>query len=57
VRERRLCALQDLLAAAGVRHAALANPFPGAPTSAGGVDLDSLVEQKDELVSRLRHAK
>ncbi len=48
---------KTLLAAAGARHGALANPFPGAPTSADGVDLASLVEQKDELVGRLRQAK
>ena len=48
---------KTLLAAAGARHGALANPFPGAPTSAGPVDLGALVEQKDELVDRLRHGK
>jgi mercuric reductase len=48
---------KTLLAAAGTRHTALANPFTGAPTSAGGVDLAALVGQKDELVSRLRQAK
>ncbi len=48
---------KTLLAAAGARHSALANPFPGAPTSAGMVDLAALVEQKDELVGRLRQAK
>ena len=48
---------KTLLAAAGTRHAALANPFPGAPTSADGVDLAALVGQKDELVGRLREAK
>jgi mercuric reductase len=48
---------KTLLAAAGARHAALANPFPGAPTSAGPVDLAALVGQKDELVGRLRQAK
>lgn len=46
-----------LLAAAGTRHAALTNPFAGAPTSAGRVDLGALVAQKDELVQRLRGAK
>ena len=46
-----------LLAAAGTRHAALTNPFPGAPTSAGRADLGTLVTQKDELVQRLRGAK
>jgi len=48
---------KTLLAAAGARHGALGNPFPGAPTSAGGVDLAALVGQKDELVGRLRQAK
>ena len=48
---------KTLLAAAGARHAALTNPFPGAPTSAGAVDLAALVGQKDELVGRLRQAK
>jgi mercuric reductase len=48
---------KTLLAAAGARHGALANPFPGAPTSAGPVDLAALVEQKDELVGQLRQAK
>jgi mercuric reductase len=48
---------KTLLAAAGARHGALANPFPGAPTSAGPVDLAALVGQKDELVGRLRQAK
>ncbi len=48
---------KTLLAAAGVRHVAVANPFGGAPTSADGVDFGALVEQKDELVGRLRQAK
>ena len=49
---------KTLLAAAGARHSALGNPFPGAPTSSGGpVDLAALVAQKDELTSRLRQAK
>ncbi len=48
---------KTLLAAAGARHAALTNPFDGAPTSAGPVDLARLVGQKDELVDRLRQAK
>jgi mercuric reductase len=48
---------KTLLASAGVRHSALGNPFPGAPTTAGQVDLAALVEQKDELVERLRKAK
>jgi mercuric reductase len=48
---------KTLLAAAHTRHAALANPFPGAPTSAGTVDLGVLVQQKDELVGMLRQTK
>ncbi|WP_019873236.1 mercury(II) reductase [Sporichthya polymorpha] len=48
---------KTLLAAAGARHGALSNPFPGAPTSAGPVDLGALVAQKDELVGALRQAK
>lgn len=46
-----------MLAAAAARHAALANPFRGVPTSAGEVDLAAVVEQKDELVGWLRQAK
>jgi len=49
---------KTLLAAAGARHGALNNPFPGAPTTAAGVvDFAALVEQKDELVGRLRQTK
>ena len=48
---------KTLLAAAGARHGALANPFPGVPTSAGSTDLASLVAQKDKLISLLRQAK
>lgn len=48
---------KTLLAAAGARHGAMANPFPGAPTSTGPVDLAALVGQKDELVGRLRQTK
>jgi thioredoxin reductase len=48
---------KTLLAAAGARHGALTNPFGGAPTSADGVDFGALVEQKDELIARLRGAK
>lgn len=39
------------------RANAAANPFPGAPTSAGPVDLAALVTQKDELVAQLRRDK
>ncbi len=48
---------KTLLAAAGARHAALTNPFAGAPTSAGPVDLGALVAQKDALIERLRETK
>lgn len=48
---------KTLLAAAGARHGALANPFAGAPTGAGSVDLAALVGQKDELIEALRGAK
>jgi len=48
---------KTLLAAAGARHAAITNPFPGAATSAGRVDYGALLRQKDELVARLRDAK
>ncbi|OIQ75393.1 mercuric reductase [mine drainage metagenome] len=39
---------KTLLAAAGARHGALTNPFPGLPTGADIVDLAALVAQKDE---------
>ncbi|WNB84768.1 mercury(II) reductase [Cellulomonas sp. ATA003] len=48
---------KTLLAAAGARREAANGRFPGASTSAGGVDLGALVAQKDELVDQLRHAK
>ena len=48
---------KTLLAAAGARHAALTNPFKGAPTSAAPVNLGDLVAQKDALIERLRDAK
>lgn len=48
---------KTLLAAAHNRHAAAANPFLGASTSAGEVDLPTLIAQKDELVAELRRAK
>ncbi|MCT2221887.1 mercury(II) reductase [Dietzia cinnamea] len=48
---------KTLLAAAGARHAALTNPFKGAPTSAAPVNLGDLVAQKDSLIERLRDAK
>ena len=48
---------KTLLAAGGRRAHALHSPFPGAPTSAGPVDLAALVAQKDELIEQLRGAK
>ena len=48
---------KTLLAAAGARHSALTNPFPGVPTTAGPTDLAALVAQKDELIGLLRQAK
>lgn len=48
---------KTLLAAAGARRAALTNPFVGAPTSAGVVDLAALVRQKDTLIEEMRGAK
>lgn len=46
-----------LLAASGHRHSAQTDPFPAAPTSAGGVDLPALIAQKQELIEGLRDAK
>ncbi|WP_103382799.1 mercury(II) reductase [Pseudonocardia dioxanivorans] len=48
---------KTLLAAAGARHSAASHPFPGVRTGADGVDLEALVAQKDELVTRLRQTK
>jgi mercuric reductase len=48
---------KTLLAAAGTRHGALANPFDGVATSADGVDLGALVAQKRELIDRLKQHK
>ena len=48
---------KNLLAAAGQRHRASANPFPMVPTSADGVDVVALMAQKQELIDRLRQAK
>ncbi len=48
---------KNLLAAAGRRHRASVNPFPSTPTNAGGVDLQALMAQKQELIDRLRQAK
>ncbi len=44
---------KNLLAAAGQRHRALSNPFSMVPTSADGVDMPALIEQKQELIDRL----
>lgn len=48
---------KTLLAGAGVRHAALHNPFAGLPTSAGASDLGAMVSQKEELTAWLRQHK
>ncbi|MHB8333573.1 MAG: mercury(II) reductase [Acidimicrobiales bacterium] len=46
-----------LLAAAAVRHEALAQRFPGVATTASPVDMAALVAGKDELVDTLRAEK
>jgi mercuric reductase len=48
---------KTLLAAAGHRHAAQTNTFPGVPTTAGDTDFGALVAQKNELISQLREHK
>ena len=48
---------KTLLAASGQREHALHSPFGGVPTSAGPVDLASVVAQKDRLVGAMRQAK
>jgi mercuric reductase len=48
---------KTLLRAGEINHLAKNNPFTGLKTSAGEVDLDALVNQKDELVSELRNQK
>ena len=48
---------KTLLAASGQREHALHSAFGGVPTSAGLVDLASVVAQKDRLVGALRQAK
>ncbi|MHA6524450.1 mercury(II) reductase [Tessaracoccus sp. G1721] len=48
---------KTLLAAAHTRHAALSNPFPAVPTSAGSVDLVALMRQKEDMVGKLRQTK
>ena len=46
-----------LLAAAAVRHEALAQRFPGVASAASPVDMAALVAGKDELVTALRREK
>ena len=48
---------KTLLAASGQRGHALHSRFGGVPTSAGPVDLASVVAQKDRLVTAMRQAK
>ncbi|WP_407703020.1 mercury(II) reductase [Virgibacillus tibetensis] len=48
---------KTLLRAGEINHFAKVNPFTGLQTSAGEVDLASLVNQKDELASELRNQK
>jgi len=48
---------KTLLAASGQREHALHSPFPGVATTAGPVDLGSLVQQKDDLVESMRAGK
>jgi mercuric reductase len=48
---------KNLLAAAGQRHRALTHRFPMVTTSADGVDLPALIEQKQQLIDGLREAK
>ena len=48
---------KTLLRAGEINHLAKNNPFIGLNTSAGDVDLASLVEQKNELVTDLRNSK
>jgi mercuric reductase len=48
---------KTLLRAGEINHLARSNPFTGLHTSVDGVDLGQLVEQKDELVAKLREEK
>ncbi len=48
---------KTLLHISAHRAAAAANPYAGAPTSVGPVDLAGLIGQKDELVAHLRRDK
>jgi mercuric reductase len=46
-----------LLAAAGARHVALNQRFPGVTTSADAIDMVALIAGKDDIVGVLRHEK
>ena len=48
---------KTLLRAGEINHLSKDNPFKGLQTSAGEVDLASLITQKDKLVSELRNQK
>ncbi|WP_068672964.1 mercury(II) reductase [Oceanobacillus sp. Castelsardo] len=48
---------KTLLRAGEINHLSKENPFIGLQTSAGEVDLDSLIKQKNELVTELRNQK
>jgi mercuric reductase len=48
---------KTLLRAGEINHLAKSNPFAGLHTSVGEVDLRQLIEQKDELVQKLREEK
>lgn len=48
---------KNMLRAAEINHLATSHPFRGLDTSAGAVDLERLVERKDELVGELRQHK
>ena len=48
---------KTLLAASGQREHALHSPFGGVTTSAGPVDLASVIAQKDRLIASMRQAK
>ena len=48
---------KTLIRAGEVRHLRAHHPFAGVPTGDGAVDMEALVDQKRELVERLRGAK
>ena len=48
---------KTLIRAGEINHLSKDNPFIGLQTSAGEVDLASLITQKDKLVSELRNQK